>query len=591
CSKDSEEAPDITPPSVDFSIKGVTQSNTGAPPIIGNTVEIEISAQDAKGISKVEAFIDDAKVGEDKEAPFKITIDLYQYAKKLSGKGTAINKTQTLYTLKVSATDLSGNVSSVEQDIIVDNEMPTITEVTLENNAVITGAENEVTFKASDNEGITSLEVKINDVVVESTLDSLYRINIDTSVLEDGPNNLNITAIDEAGNTATYEAPFLADNTGPEITLEGLLQDSVIDESAVFSILAEDLYSDIDSLKVFVNDSVIVSSDAPDVNLDFNPDDYATGDTTLKITAVDILGNTSTQEVGFQIKRLLVKINVPEDFLDPSISKFYVFASDSTGAVLDIKPLEFNTSFLKLNTLADISADTEYMLSFAYLYSGVGETSIIKTIQNVKRSTLDIIDLKNPERKSISAQNTYQASAIPTGISVVGEGSDYNSTWDTENPGNGYYLEDYDVTGAESKSNQYYIYYHNTTNNNYGYQFADKPLASDFVLDYNNFVTDGVETRYINASSIQDPNKNSSLWLYGYVNATDFENGINHRIWAYGSRNDAIIDNTGLRYAFNSNFYNYSYKATLENYHIEAIGEPLDYYTAPDWTVDYTYSS
>src|SRR5690606_37613811 len=163
CSKDSEEAPDITPPSVDFSIKGVTQSNTEAPPIIGNTVEIEISAQDAKGISKVEAFIDDAKVGEDKEAPFKITIDLSQYAKKLSGKGTAINKTQTQYTLIVSATDLSGNVSSVEQDIIVDNEIPTITEVTLENNAVITGTENEVTFKDSDNEGITSLEVKIND--------------------------------------------------------------------------------------------------------------------------------------------------------------------------------------------------------------------------------------------------------------------------------------------------------------------------------------------------------------------------------------------------------------------------------------------
>src|SRR5690606_8588297 len=94
CSKDEDEAPDTTPPSMAFTIKGITQNNA-QPPVIGNTIEIEIDAQDAKGISKVEAFLDDSKVGEDNEAPFKITIDLTQYSKKLTGKGTAISKTQT----------------------------------------------------------------------------------------------------------------------------------------------------------------------------------------------------------------------------------------------------------------------------------------------------------------------------------------------------------------------------------------------------------------------------------------------------------------------------------------------------------------
>src|SRR5690606_2058277 len=94
CSKDENEAPDTTPPSVDFTIKGITQDLTQTP-VIGNTVEIEISAQDAKGISKVEAFMNDVKVGEDNQPPFQITIDLTQYSKKLTGKGTALNKTQT----------------------------------------------------------------------------------------------------------------------------------------------------------------------------------------------------------------------------------------------------------------------------------------------------------------------------------------------------------------------------------------------------------------------------------------------------------------------------------------------------------------
>lgn len=588
CSKDNEEAPDTTSPVVEFTIKGITQ-NTEQPPIVGNIIEIEISAQDAKGISKVEAFLDDVKVGEDTEAPFKITIDLALYANKLSDKGTILSKTQTLHTLKVSATDLAGNVTTIEQDIIVDNETPTITGVSLENNTVIGGEENEVTFTVNDNEEIVALEVKINEVVTEVTAPDnfKYAINIDTSVMEDGENHLSITASDQAGNTITYDVIFLVDNTGPEITLDGLIQDSIIDESTVFSAIAEDMYSDIDSLKIFINGSIVSSSDTPDLNFNFNPDDYATGNTILKISAIDTIGNESTQEVSFQIKRLLLKVNIPADFLDPSISKFYVFASSSSGDLLDIKPLEFNTTSIKLNTLAEISPDTEYMLNFAYLYSGAGETSIIKTIQNVKRSTLDVIDLKVPERKSILTQNTYQASDMPVGASIVGEGSDYNSFYI---PGEGFYAEDYNLNSAV-QSSQYYISYHNTANNNYAYQFVAKPRAADFYLDYNNFITDGVETRYFNGSSIQDPDKFSDLTLYGYLSAADLENDVKHRLWGQGYQNAIIIGGSGFRYDFNTNFYNYSYKATMENYRIEAIGEPLEYYSAPDWSIDYTYSS
>lgn len=586
CHKDNEEEiPDTTPPTVNFSIKGITQNNTEEPPIIGNTIEIEINAQDSKGISKVEAFLNNTKVGQDKEAPFKIAIDLTQYVSKLNDKGTILQ-----YTLKVSATDLSGNISTVEQDIIVDNETPIITEVSLENNTAIAGEKNQVTFKAKDNEAITSIEVKINETIIEATvLDSItYAINIDTSMLEDGQNNIRITASDQAGNPATYNVQFLADNTGPEITLEGLAQDSIIDEGSVFSVIADDLYSDIDSLKIFINDSVIIDSDAPNLNLDFNPDDYATGNTTLKVSAIDTLGNQSIHEMSFIIKRLLLKINVPNGFLDPSISEFYIFASNISGELLDIKPLEFNTSLIKLNTLADISPDTEYTLNFAYLYSGVGETSIIKTIQNVKRSTLDRIDLKIPERKNISAQNMYQVSEMPTGTSIVGESTDYTSSYDL---GNGFYIVDYDLEYTDAVSDQYYIYYHNTTNNNYAYQFVNKPMPSNFYLDYNNFTSDGIETRYFNASSIQDPNKNTDLMLYGYLSASDFENGIKHRLWGYGYQNAIIMDGSGYRYDFNTNFYTYSYKATMENYRIEAIGEPLEYYNAPDWSIDYTYSN
>src|SRR5690606_25363737 len=220
------------------------------------------------------------------------------------------------------------------------------------------GGQNLVTFTAQDNKEIMSVEVKVNDVVLATALENnTYTFNIDSALLEDGPNTLTITVTDQANNTATYNAPFMADNTGPEINLEGLSNASTVDENTLFTISGEDAYSDITSLKIFVNDDLILSSEnGSELSLDFNPDDYATGDATFTINAIDALGNESTLETDFQIKRLLLKINIPNDFLDPTISKFYVFASKNTGELLDIKPLEYNTSFIKLNTLEDISS-------------------------------------------------------------------------------------------------------------------------------------------------------------------------------------------------------------------------------------------
>lgn len=593
CSKDDNEVPDTTPPSVDFTIKGITQDLTQTP-VIGNTIEIEISAQDAKGISKVEAFMNDVKVGEDNQPPFQITIDLTQYSKKLTGKGTALNKTQTQYTLKVSATDLAGNVTSIERDIIVDNELPTVTEVTLENNAVITGEENPVTFKANDNESIMSLEVKVNNVSLEATAleNNTYTFNINTALLEEGPNNLTITATDQASNTVIYSAPFVVDNSGPEINLEGLSSDDIIDEVNTLTIGAEDSYSEVTSLKIYVNDDLILSSeDGTELSLDLNPDDYPTGDASIRIDATDALGNESTLEIDFQIKRLLLTINVPNGFLNPYISKFYVFASSSSGELLDIKPLEFNTSSIRLSTLEDIAHDDDYMVNFAYFFNGGGGTSIIKTIQNVKRTSLSRIDLKVPESKSGATYNTYQISTFPDVINIVGEGTDYNSSWDPQNQEYGFRIEEQDLAYTNATSNQHYIYYHNQLNNNYGYQLVSKPVPGDFILDYNNFTTDGVETRYINGSAMQDPDKSSSLMLYGYLTANDLQNNMKHRIWGHGYQNIMSMSGNGLRYSFNTIFHEYNYQLTMENYHVEAMGEPLSYYDAPNWSIDYTYSS
>ncbi len=122
CSSNSEDPtpePDTVAPTLDFTISGT--SSGSEPIVVSNQMEININAQDANGIAKVEAFIDNEKVGEDSTAPFTILVDLSGYATK-----SLTSKSQN-YSLRVDATDISGNKSSSEQMITVINETPLIT--------------------------------------------------------------------------------------------------------------------------------------------------------------------------------------------------------------------------------------------------------------------------------------------------------------------------------------------------------------------------------------------------------------------------------------------------------------------------------
>ncbi|MFN3136493.1 MAG: Ig-like domain-containing protein [Allomuricauda sp.] len=122
CSSDSADPtpePDTVAPTLDFTISGA--SSDSSPIVVGDQMEINISAEDAKGIDKVEAFIDNEKVGEDTSAPFRIIVDLSVYTAK------ALTKKAQNYTLRVDAIDTSGNTSSLEQTITIVTEKTLVT--------------------------------------------------------------------------------------------------------------------------------------------------------------------------------------------------------------------------------------------------------------------------------------------------------------------------------------------------------------------------------------------------------------------------------------------------------------------------------
>jgi len=117
CSSDSNEIiDDTTPPKLNISIEGLEEINNG-PLTVSDKIILNIEAQDTSGLEKVEAFIDDEKVGEDLTSPFQIIIDLSGYSSKSESGKTRFQN----HTLKVVATDKVGNESTIEKVLNIEN--------------------------------------------------------------------------------------------------------------------------------------------------------------------------------------------------------------------------------------------------------------------------------------------------------------------------------------------------------------------------------------------------------------------------------------------------------------------------------------
>ncbi len=125
CTSDSEnenvQPVDQIAPKVQFTISGV-DPNAPEPILVDGVLEIEVDASDLGGISKVEAFINNQKVGEALEVPYRFTINLSSFASK-TGK-SMLDKNATL---KITATDKAGNQTSVEKAITFLEKTPLIT--------------------------------------------------------------------------------------------------------------------------------------------------------------------------------------------------------------------------------------------------------------------------------------------------------------------------------------------------------------------------------------------------------------------------------------------------------------------------------
>lgn len=590
CSSDSNEIiDDTTSPELNISIAGIGEINNG-PIVVGSKITINIEAQDASGLQKVEAFIDNEKVGEDMKSPFQIVIDLSGYISKTKSSKTQLQD----YTLKVTATDKAGNESTVEKVLNIDNNAPVISDVSLEEGTVIGDESNSVTFKISDNDEIDKVTLYLNEEVFTEIADQEYIINLNTLELKDGENILKIVASDTAENSTSYEVTFVVDNTGPEVSFQNIVENQIMDKPLLVDLKVQDTYSEVATIIFSVGDEEKYTIDGKmNPQWDFNPNNHSTGETLISVKATDALGNSSTAEVPIEILRRLITINIPQGFYDNFVDRLYVFASDAQGKLLTNERITPESRKVFLRTSENVTASFEFMITFAFNRSNQTNTvSDFVTVANI--SNFEEINLQIPLRT-----NPYDAKYLPaTGFDQF----DSYNTWGSSPFGSGQLQEANQIKNSEFRllrrtdlgpiglaTDKIYVALENLTLATYKYAIFDWNLDGVDEVREDMFTNQGIEQRRYESEISNENHQRTSLLQYGYFNDYEYENNIYH----YDQGNGYQVGHPTNRffYHYNTIFYKRRYDLSLNNYLISAVGSPETYYPKTDLDFNYTFTN
>ena len=161
------------------------------------------------------------------------------------------------YTVKVSATDNSGNTATAEKVLYIDTVTPVIGELT----GVISDSSNTGTvtinvpvsekhFGAAGNRTLLNVKKELDGVVSESVVSTYKPVMADNvqsfTFTEDGTYTITVESKDAAGNSAVEKSiSFIIDNTNPVVSISGVTEGSCVKDSVVLEFNAvESNYKD-----------------------------------------------------------------------------------------------------------------------------------------------------------------------------------------------------------------------------------------------------------------------------------------------------------------------------------------------------------
>jgi subtilisin family serine protease len=281
---------DSTPPTVSIA------SPTGGS--VAGTITVSVNAADNVGVTRVDLRVGGVTVATDTAAPFQMGWD----------SSSVSNGTVQLTAV---AFDAAGN-SAVSAPVSItvangtsgsDTTPPSVSIASLSPNTATVSGSVTVLISASDNVGVTRVDLRVNGAVVGTGNVAPYQFNWNSATVADGIATLTAVAYDAAGNSAVSTAMSVTvanDKTPPVLAITSPANGATVSGSVSISTNASDNNGAAGiTQKLYIDGSLKSTVTGQTLNYKWNTraGGGASGAHTIKVIATDAGNNATTQQI------------------------------------------------------------------------------------------------------------------------------------------------------------------------------------------------------------------------------------------------------------------------------------------------------
>jgi len=282
--------PDTVAPTV-----GITSPSTGA--TVSRTVSVSVNANDNVGVTKVELYKDGTLFDTLTNSPYTFSWDTTQ-------------DQDGAHSLVANAYDAANNVGTSNTIAVsVDNTPPpspdltppTVSIASPTNGATVSGAVS-VSVSASDNIGVTKVELYKDGTPFASLTNSPYAFTWDTAGDQDGSHTLVAKAYDAANNFGTSNTIAVSvDNTPPKVTITSPVSGATVKGSVTISVSASDT-SGVQRIEFYIDGKLKATDYTAPYTYQWNSKSVKAGTHTILVIAYDRTGSMRQTSVTVIVK-------------------------------------------------------------------------------------------------------------------------------------------------------------------------------------------------------------------------------------------------------------------------------------------------
>ena len=261
-------------------------------------VGVSVSASDNVGVTRVDLLVNGSVLASDTTTPYAFSWD----SSALAGSNA---------TLVAKAYDAAGNVGtsasvvvSVASATAPDTTPPSVS-IASPTGGSVSGVV-AVSTSATDNVGVTRVDLLVNGSVVASDTSAPYNFSWDSSAFAGSSVTLTARAYDAAGNAATSQsvtlsvtsaaAPSNPDTTPPVVRITSPANGSRVNGMVNVAVSASDNVA-VSSVSLSIDGMTVATSNSGSISYKWNTKKIASGSHVISATARDSSGNQATTSI------------------------------------------------------------------------------------------------------------------------------------------------------------------------------------------------------------------------------------------------------------------------------------------------------